>query len=170
MYPFSQIRPTRVHERAHLHGAEPRVWPARREIDRTLEALAIDQQVAAEVLLGLWERPIGDHRDAVLSADPLGVRRIGQSLGADQLPPIPSTATVPWLIHWVCPPSIASVGTVTEAYRASGTRLPDWVSSRTRPSYASQNGYSRIEATTPAVDHPALMDAATFRRAAGAVA
>ena len=66
-------------------GVKRALGPARGDLGRALGALAVDDEVAGQVLLGLGERAVGDRRRAVDDADRLGVRRVGQRLAADQL-------------------------------------------------------------------------------------
>src|SRR4029077_11884503 len=54
---------------AHLHGAVPRPRQLARELDRGVEVVDLNQEVAAELLLRLRERTIGDELLAVPRAD-----------------------------------------------------------------------------------------------------
>src|SRR6266540_4455204 len=51
-----------VHDAPHLHQRAPRLRQARSDLGGPLEAVTVEQIVAGEDLLGLGERPVGDHR------------------------------------------------------------------------------------------------------------
>src|SRR5688572_3420240 len=65
--PPSALRPLcwylgEVHHRPHLDRAEPRRRNARRDLDRLVQVLGLDEVVAAQLLLRLGERAIGGRR------------------------------------------------------------------------------------------------------------
>ena len=74
-----------VHDRPDLHRAELRARPRGGDLHGALDGLALDHEVAAEVLLRLRQRPVGHHRDALLDADRPRVRRVGECLAPDEL-------------------------------------------------------------------------------------
>ena len=51
-------------------GAKRAIGQRRGDLERPLEALAVDDDVAGELLLGLGERPVGDRRRAVDAGGP----------------------------------------------------------------------------------------------------
>jgi hypothetical protein len=56
-----------VARRAYLdRAAEASAWDPRRQRDRAVEVVGLEQQVAADLLLHLGERAVGDERVAVL--------------------------------------------------------------------------------------------------------
>src|SRR5581483_8517904 len=63
------------HHRPHLDGAVLRARAARRDLERLVECLDLDQIEAAELLLRLGERAVGDQRLAVADTHGRGRRR-----------------------------------------------------------------------------------------------
>ena len=67
-------------DRPHFDRPEPRAGDLRRDLDRLVEILAVDDVVAADLLLGLGERTVGGEHLAV--AHPHGRRVGGRAAGA----------------------------------------------------------------------------------------
>ena len=77
----------------HLDGAaEARRRDPRGELDRGVEVVGLEQEVAADGFLDLDERAVGGERLAILHAN--GGRRLGESQ------PIPGVTPGVWLMAW----------------------------------------------------------------------
>jgi len=64
----------------YLDGSGPRAGCLRSDFDRFVEVLAVDQAVAADLLLGLRKRVVRDQDLAVANLDVVGVARRAQTL------------------------------------------------------------------------------------------
>src|SRR4029077_6906932 len=73
-----------LRDRTHLYGAEARARDTRRGIDGLVERGAVDEVIAADELLRLGERAIGDEAIAVAHAHGVGLARASQRVAVDE--------------------------------------------------------------------------------------
>ena len=82
-----------LHQRAHLdRAAHPGRRDPRGQLDRRVEVVGLEEQVAAERLLGLDERAVGGQRLAVLH--PHGRRRLRPAIRTPGV--TPGVSLMPW--------------------------------------------------------------------------
>src|SRR5581483_2701343 len=84
----------RLLDRPHFDGTQSRRRPLRCHAQRLVEIGGLDQEEAAELLLGLGERAVGDGSAAVAHLDRRGGARALQRLGRDQLMALPQRVDV----------------------------------------------------------------------------
>ena len=97
-------RSAELHDRPDLDPARPGAGDARGRVDRRVEVRRLDQVVAAEVLLGLGERPVGDDPPAVADGDRRGVDDGLERLAAQVLPARPQPVAVGGVLRASSPP------------------------------------------------------------------
>src|SRR5258708_4379511 len=66
-----ELKAAQVHHRPHLDQAEVSLRHPRSVLERALQALALDQEEASQLLFHLGERPISGHRPTIVDGDAL---------------------------------------------------------------------------------------------------